>query len=223
VLAWVVIDSADGRQFLTPDALPEVSAQLQRAFRDRGLALQLPLFDLQDAAALGVDEAWRLDGGSLVNASARYGATDILAGRFTRLSAGNWLGEWSFMSAAGRIDRSVTAENALELTGAGAGIVAEEMALRYAIAPTRPPPGGVILRIHGVHQYRDYASIVSHLEQIELVEHANIAAVSGDAIVVRLVAQAAAQQLGAVIELDRRLVPLDVPRHGAHLVYQWQK
>ena len=83
------------RRFLTADGAPELLAEVRNAFYQRGLPVQLPLHDLADATALSVDQLWRLDGGALINASSRYEVEHILAGRLTRLSSGEWLGDWA--------------------------------------------------------------------------------------------------------------------------------
>jgi hypothetical protein len=78
------------------------------------------------------------------------------------------------------------------------------------------------MSVVGVFSYADYAGIVAWLEGLELIEHANIQRIRGDRVELRLHAQADAGQLAAIIELNKRLVPLTPADPNQPLSYQWQ-
>ena len=223
VLAWVVLEDETGRRFLGRETDPELAAQLERAFSDRGVPLRLPLLDLADAAALTVDQAWRQDGALLAAASGRYGVADILAGRFARLSTGGWLGDWSYFSDRRQVNRTLSNASGEEALAAAAALVAEDMAERYAVLPTSSAAaGGVRMQVVGVRDYGDYAGVVAWLESLELITHANVEHIAEDRIELRLVAQADAEQLASIIELNDRLVPAPVAQTPGVLFYQWR-
>ena len=222
VLLWLVFEDAAGRRFVNPETMPELVSELAEEFSRRGVPMQLPLYDLADAAAISAEEAWRLRGPALESASQRYRVEHVLAGRLAALSDGNWVGDWSYLHDRDRSDRAFTAPSSRAFARGGAAMVAESMAGRYAVAATADPGAGVIMVVSGITRYADYAQVVSWLEDLELVEHANVEQIRGDQIVLRLHAQAEAAQLGSVIELNRRLQPLAVPSPGAQLSYQWR-
>ena len=223
VLAWVVLEDETGRRFLGRDTDPELAAQLERAFSDRGVPLRLPLLDLADAAALTVDQAWRQDGVLLAAASGRYGVADVLAGRFARLSTGGWLGDWSYFSDRRQVNRSLSNATDEQALAAAAALVAEDMAGRYAVQATASMSAdGVRMQVTGVRDYGDYAGVVAWLESLELIEHANIEHIADDRIELRLVARADAEQLASIIELNDRLVPAPVAQTPGVLFYQWR-
>nr|WP_241263285.1 DUF2066 domain-containing protein [Parahaliea mediterranea] len=221
VLLWLVQDTARGREFVNRDSAPELLAQLEADFERRGVPLRLPLYDLADAAALSAEQAWRLNTTALRQASSRYGVGEILAGRMTQLSSGQWLGDWAYLSAHGRIDRSATPESVERFLASGVGLVAEDMARRYAVAAGAAPASGVAMSVANVRSYADYAAIVTWLEGLELIEHANVEQVRGDRLELRLRAQADAARLAAIIELNRHLVPVGGAVDG-ELSYQWR-
>ena len=224
VLVWMVLEDEGGRYFVNWDTAPELSEQLLAAFSRRGVPVQLPLFDLADSAALAPEQVWRLSESALQAASARYDAQEIMAGRLAVGSTGNAIGNWSYFSAGGRIDRSISAADAESFVREGVAVVAEKMSERYAIAPSAAGTDGVSMAVTGVSRYADYAGIVSWLESLELIEHANVERVQGDRIELRLYAQAGAAQLTPIIELNKRLQPLPLPpaASGSQLNYQWQ-
>jgi len=221
VLVWLVIEDERGRRFVDPSGEPELAGHLLEAFAHRGVPAQLPLFDLVDSAAVTPGEAWRLYGPALEAASQRYRVENVLAGRLGILSSGAWVGDWSYFYRGERSDRSVTVASGEAFAREGAAIVARQMAARYAIAPAADTLGGVTLQVAGVEDYADYAAIVSALEQLELVEHANVEDVAGDRILLRLEVQADAAQLATIIELNSRFRPLPADASGVMLSYQW--
>jgi hypothetical protein len=61
------------------------------------------------------------------------------------------------------------------------------------------------------------------LEDLVLVEHANIRRVQGGQIELQLQAQLNASQLAGLIELNNHLLPSSTPGSTAQLNYQWQE
>jgi uncharacterized protein len=208
VLVWLVIEDANGRQFVNWDSTPELAAPLMREFSRRGVPVQLPLFDLVDATAISPDQVWRLDSTILLAASGRYNVKDVLGGRLATLSNGSVAGDWLYLYGDNRLDRSGTVDNPQLFFENGVALVAEEMASRYAVAPSATATEeGLSMSVAGVNNYADYAGVVAWLESLELVEHANVTRITGDRIELRVVAQADAVQLAALIELNERFVP----------------
>ena len=222
VLVWLVVEDQGARQFVDLDGSPELVEQLLAEFGRRGVPVQLPLYDLADAAAITTEQAWRLNASALRSASERYGVQDILAGRLAGLSSGSWAGEWTYLEGGERIDRAFTTPTTEAFARAGASLVAESMSARYAVAPAASGGVGVLMTVTGVERYADYAGIVAWLEGLELVEHANIEYLEGDRIQLRLHAGAAPAQLAPIIELNRRFRPQPDPDSGVVLSYQWQ-
>ena len=223
-LAWIVLEDAGGRRFLTPDTDPELAAALLAAFNQRGVPLKFPLFDLTDATAVSTEEVWRFDSVVLQSASARYGAGDVLAGRFAVLSSGEWLGDWTYIADRRQRNRTVNVSPDQGLFVAAAALVAADMASRYAVTvSSNAASGGIAMQVDGITSYSDYAGVVSWLEGLELIRHANVESVSGDRIILRLDASAPAQQLAIIIELNDSLVPAPVANADGGLYYLWQR
>jgi hypothetical protein len=197
-------------------------ATIRAEFSRRGVPVRLPLYDLVDTAALTPDQAWNLDDPALEAASARYNLQDVLTGRLVLLASGGVAGEWSYRHGEDRLLRSATVENEALFVREGVALVAEAMAARYGVAASASD-GSLSMSVTGVTDYADYAAVISWLESLELVERANVESVTGDRITLRLQAKADATQLAAIIELNKRLVPVLVGGPGAQLNYQWQK
>ena len=113
VLVWLVIEDFSGRQFVNWDSAPALAEELVTEFSRRGIPVQLPLYDLADSSMISPDAAWRLNAPFLRTASSRYNVRNILAGRLATLSSGSIVGDWVYLYEEDRIDRSVSARDAL--------------------------------------------------------------------------------------------------------------
>ena len=220
VVAWLVVEQQGQRQFVGLDATPELAAELLREFDNRGVPAQLPLHDLTDATALSLDQAWSLDGGAALAASQRYGAEDVLLGRVVATSTGDWLGDWSYLYGRDRLDRSARAPESGGFARQGVALAAESMAARYAVAPSGGSEGLVVMTVTGIQDYTQYASLVSWLEGLELIDHANVRQISGDRVELALVSLADADDLAKLLELNANLQPATAM--PGQLDYLWQ-
>jgi hypothetical protein len=226
VLLWLVADGgAAGRQFVDGDSRPALGTALREAFARRGIPLRLPLYDLEDRTVLAPGTVWRLPSAALAGASERYGVEHVLAGRVLQLSDGSWLGDWVYLYDGERLDRAVTAPGAESFAAAGAALVAEVMAERYAVAsdPAAATEWAQIA-VLGVHDFAAYAAILRWLEGLDLVDRVVPEAVTGDRLLLRVDARAGLDRLAPVIELDDRLHPVPAaPDEVAARVYRWQR
>ena len=220
VLVWMVAEIDDVRRFVSLAETPDIAAQMITAFERRGVPIQLPLFDLADATAIAVDDVWEQRGPIIQAASSRYDAENRLVGRAVAISSGQWTGDWSYLYGSHRLDRSSQAPGPVGFMRDGVALAAEEMASRYAVAPTGVANDRIRLVVNGVFAFSDYSSIVNWLESLELIEHANVELISGDRVEFGLDAVADAAQLASVIELNDRLQPLE--SMPDELVYQWR-
>lgn len=222
VLVWLVAEDAGGRYFVNGDSAPELTAQLLAAFSRRGVPVQVPLYDLADSTMITPEDVWQLNGSALRAASGRYHVQDVIGGRLATLSDGSIAGDWAYLHGDDRIDRSVSASERGEFLRGGAGIVAEGMAARYAVASSVLDTGSVGISVAGVNSYADYAAVVAWLESLELIDSADVAWVRGDMIELRLQAQGDAGQLARIIELNKRLLPEPANAAASQLNYRWQ-
>lgn len=222
VLAWVMVDSQEGRYFINWDSKPDEAQQLVDAFSRRGVPVQIPVFDLVDLGALDMERAWRFDARAIEEASARYNVQDILAGRLANPGAGELAGDWSYFFQGSRLNRSASVPDLDTFLRNGVDMVAGQLAARYAVAPTAGGEGDIRMVVLGVTSYVDYAAIVGFLKGLELVERADILRIQGERVELQLQTAVDATQLATLIELNDRLSPLPAIDAGPQLSYQWR-
>jgi len=225
LLLWLTVEDINGRRFASEDSDPEIAAAIGYFASLRGLAIKLPLFDLQDALAVEPDEAWTLNSWRLLGAVKRYQSDAVLLGRFSQLSNGELIGEWLYRAGTEEKNYRAQSGNLRAYIGDGLNAVADLMATQYAVAPVDIADNGVLLRLTGVDNYLEYAAVVSYLESVASIRHANIVDLEGDEIIVRLSADGHLSQLRQIFSLDNKLVAKQESdydgRYNIALDYQW--
>ena len=80
--------------------------------------------------------------------------------------------------------------------------------LARALAPLAGASGRLSLRIHGIGSLADYARVMSHLENLSLIDAVDIERASGDILQLNVRTRADAQQLHRALLIGRTLEPL---------------
>ncbi|MEO1079612.1 MAG: DUF2066 domain-containing protein [Pseudomonadota bacterium] len=221
VLAWLVISEGGSRHFLSPETEAESVAELRKGFSRRGVPLQLPLYDLEDTAALSPGEAWRQSSGALIDASRRYRDSEVLAGRAARTASGRWVGDWQLLYEGRWVKRQASGASFADIAEAGADLVASAIAGRYAVSLTDNTDLRHRVTLRGVRAYDDLVAAQGVLEGLEAVRRVVPERLVGDQVSLRIEADADLVQLARIIELDQRFVPTPAPSGDAGLFYEW--
>lgn len=224
VLVWLVLDDGDSKQLANPEAYQDLMQQMRSHAKRRGLALKLPLMDLEDNLALGAEQLWQLSSPAIAQASQRYQPDSILIGKLSRLTSGRWLGQWQYRFADRKIAFDGAADDLNQFIAAGFDEVANLQADVYAIVPVKTSTDGVVIELTNIDSFTDYARAIAYLESLAAVEHANLMSLKGDLLVVRLVAEGQLQQLEKAIALGKKLKQQTATSNSDYpvaLSYQW--
>lgn len=228
VLIWLVVDDAAGRHIASAHSHPELVSALRLELLQRGVPAVFPLLDLQDTVALNVYDLWRQDNLAIYRASQRYTVGSTLVGRLSALSNGRWMGDWLYLQESGKAASSFYGEELQAMSYNAINFVAERMAERYAVAAGSGQAEDLLIQVDNLADYAAYRAVIDYLEGIELIDSAYPAYFNGDTMVLRLRAQAEAEQLHRIIALSHRLQrqqtqsPLILGSEQAQLVYRWR-
>jgi hypothetical protein len=229
VLVWMVVDSGGERTFASGPTSQALREQLEQAFSLRGIPVNFPLYDLQDNLNLDIHDLWQLESLSIYQASQRYDAEHILVARLTRDANLDWMGDWLYLEGGEQQGDSLYGASDSTVAAVGAELAGESMALRYALLPTGDSGEGLYVQIDGIYDYSDYRRVLSHLQNLELVDEARLAFLQGESGVFRLRAQVREQQLKQIIEQQGKLTPqmemlaLDNAPVQPALGYRWSQ
>lgn len=207
VLAWVVLQEEGVRTLL--GARPEmpmvaaVAQAMQRRARNRGLALTLPLLDLEDQMAVSEAAVWGRLTQVLEPAAARYGADVVVVGRAELQPQAGWVSDWVFWIDGEELTFSGEGPDLAEQASAAVDLVATELAVRRAVLGRAA--GQLLVAVSGLRSAADYGALLRYFGGLEFVEQVDVAELLGDRLLVRLTTPASAEQLTRLFNADGRL------------------
>jgi len=224
LLLWLVIDDVDGRRFGNTPAEQPLWEALDVAFTELGVSLRQPLYDLPDAVLVSPETLWRRDYGPIVEASARYGASQIMMGRLIALSAGRYIGEWIYRDETVEQSISVQAASTLALVEPGLALAMGEVRRQYAVALSENNDQGTLrVRVRNVVSLRDYQAVTRLMAGIQTLDHVRPVAVEGDTLTLELRGISDPETLSRLMVAQTDLVWVNAdPDTDEGLLLAWQ-
>ena len=209
-LVWIAVDFGDGQRALMGESLAtaewspelaelmlELREQLDEAARERGLPVAYPLLDLEDFSAVSFAEIWGGFDGLITAASARYGADAILVGRIGVTSLGLDV-RWSALR-----DGRGSAVLGTDVRG-GLEWLADQYAAEYA---TIGGARSTHIAVLDVTSFEQYASVMSHLESLSVLQSVDVEALEGSVLRLRVAARGEDSVVERLLTLGGVLVP----------------
>lgn len=226
VLVWMVLQDRGGeRNMLTADSNPEIIALMQEFAQRRGLPIIFPLLDFEDRRALSEDQVWALETDAIRQASARYGADSMLAGRVYFTASGELVGLWQFIfqEEAEMFDGVDT--DLQRYLFAPLDRITSQLAGYFAITPEASLREKVQIRVDGVDDLQAYSALLNYVSSLGLVESVATTGLEGERIELTLGLIGNAAQLNELIALDRDLLPVGSALDAGNglLHYRWTR
>jgi hypothetical protein len=204
---------------------PAIRALMAQAQR-RGLALQLPLLDLQDLQQLSPEQLWQPAPDVVRRASQRYAPDAVLAGRLWS-EGGFWFSEFELEGKRWETQRFAPAGELDEQMAEVIDAAADRLLQAFVTAPVDYRPAGLVLEVEGISGQADYLMLVERLRQSEGVTAVFPERISPGRLYLRLQLDTSVEQLQETLRLDNRLEPagrLDATgaKDTGLLQYRWQ-
>jgi len=185
VLVWLVVDELDGRRFANTVDDAELLGGLRSAFDNRGVAMRLPLLDLEDSLVLGPNILWQRVVPRILAASQRYEINHVLVGRHVKLTNGRLLTDWLHLEsdtyAEGDTATVQTETTSYALASeVGVDLAVDAMAERYAVSLNEASrQGRLVVAIDGVYSFEDYQHILGLFKGMTLLDEVRVASIAG--------------------------------------------
>jgi hypothetical protein len=205
-LVWLAVED-DGQRYLVGSDSPEtIRNALERESRRRGMALVLPLLDLEDQIKLRFADVWGGFRDPVLSASARYHTEAVLMGRMQHTAGGEWRGSWTLLEGHTVQSWDTGGVLAEEVVDAGVAGVVEQLAARYAPASGTQQAGPLALTVTAVHNLADYARVSHYLQSLQQVTSLQATRVDADQVSFALGLRGDADSLAQTIALGNVLV-----------------
>lgn len=226
VLVWMVLQDPGGeRSMLTADSNPEIISLMQDFAARRGLPIIFPVLDFEDRRALSEDQVWSLESDAIRQASTRYGADSMLAGRVFFTAGGEMVGLWQFIfQEEAEVFDGVDTDLQSYLY-APLDRITSQLAGYFAITPEASLREKVLVRVDGVGDLQAYSALLNYVSNLGLVESVSTTGLQGERIELTLGLVGNATQLNELIALDRDLLPVGsaLALEADLLHYRWTR
>jgi hypothetical protein len=220
LLNWLAVESktnattsanrADrGGRLLISEQSPEWKTRLGRAFSERGLPILWPINDLEDQSALPLNQLWWLISDSIAEASVRYQADAVLAGKLNQSAEDIW--QYEGVLIQGEQNLSILTEGdspfaALTNVSAAVGkFFADQFAIKSDLMNGR---SGIRIVVKKVKKFSDYSKVLSYLQSISGVRLVEVAQVDRDSLQLYLSLEGSWDKVQRIIRLDNKLFSL---------------
>jgi len=206
-LVWLAVED-EGRQYMVGgDSLEPLREQLLRESRRRGLAVLLPLMDLQDQRALSFSDVWGGLSDSINQASLRYKAEAVMVGRLYRPRGGEWQGQWTMMESGTLQSWRGVGVLPGELLDEGVAGAIDVLASRYAPAAGLQQTGYLPVTVTDVRNLDDYARVSRYLISLQQVSQVHASRVEADRITFELDMRGSPESFSKTVSLGNVLTP----------------
>jgi len=204
-LVWLAIEENGQRYILGSDSQEQLKDLLLYDAKRQGMALVLPLLDLQDQQALSFADLWGNFQDSILNASSRYQAEAVLVGRLTLTSSDSWVGRWTLYEGGRNFSWEGQDSDADVVLGSGMAGTMEALANQYAQKSNDGSPSVVYLAVNGVRSLKDFARVNKYLSSLEVVKDIQPTTIRDDSARFRLDIRGNAEGLAQTIKLGNIL------------------
>jgi len=224
VLVWVA-DRFEGTDHILSDAEDSgLSVILAGQSDDRGVPFVLPIMDLTDTLSLSFTEVYGLFSKDIEDASARYAAEAVLAGRLSQQGE-EYRGDWLMLFKGERLRLPTVSGTLDEVVSQGIDLVAQRLSQQYAFILDPLLLGSLGIKVVNIQNVNDFAALEAYLKSINLITKVTVRSFKETDITFDVEISGDQLQLGDILALDKQLIPVEEATLEAQLdnvlLFEW--
>lgn len=205
VLVWIIVEENGRRDRSSSVSRGAVEMAVRRRAEQRGVPLIFPAMDLKDAVTLSDQDLWGLFSDSIKDASERYHAHHILAGRVTKDKQGRWQSRWNLYLAENMTKINVSGGTPLALGAKVVDQVANEVTALYAVNPSDAETQTSQIEVTNVSSIELLAKCEQYIASLASVKAVHILQLRGEHVVFQLELNSSFDHFIRLINADKRL------------------
>ena len=169
-LVWLAVEQDGGRYMIGSNSQEEVRYAMENETKRRGVAMVLPLLDLEDQQKLTFADVWNNNQEPIFQASMRYQAEAILVGRISLSGNDSWQGRWVLYEGGQGLSWNTQGTFVNQLLDAGVLGTLEILGSRYAQVYDNTSPGVFDLAVVDIKSLEHFARVSKYLKSLEQVK-----------------------------------------------------
>jgi uncharacterized protein len=219
ILVWLAYQGLNHPVDIVDSAKGLIQTQLKQSTGQRGLAVILPMMDMQDINTVTVNDVINKSLPTLQQAAARYDSNAMLVGHLSQNNI-DIESEWTLVLGADKWEWDVRGKSLQEVLNGLANNIADTLASRYATVVTDAVQTQLSLKVAGVKQQNDLLQLIKYLQHLTSVADVQLASVAGSDVVLNVNLRGSKQAFIQVLAMGKKLIPAqDTPSDG--MAYQW--
>jgi len=169
-LVWLAVEQ-DGERFLIGgNSQEEIRFAIEKEAKRRGVAVLLPLLDLEDQTKLNLTDVLNNSQEAIFQASARYQADAILVGRIGLSGNNSWQGRWILYEGGQGLSWNAQGSYSGELVSTGVTGALEILGSRYAQVYDNTTPGVFDIAVMDITSLEQFARVSNYFKSLEQVK-----------------------------------------------------
>ena len=206
VLIWLVVQDGAKRQIINSERSPVHFSQLQAAAKRRGIPIAQPLLDLEELSTINEDDIWALSMNKIITSSDRYAHGAVLAGKISRMTSGQWYGQWMLSYQNSELVEFFRGDDLLKFSDLGIDLIADKMANDYAVVTSKKRPSNEwLIQVDGVHSLQDFTRLSQSLRAVPALDTIRLHSVDQSSCYFSLDAVVQLKKIKALLALNDSL------------------
>ena len=169
-LVWLAVEQDGARYLVGSNSNEEVRYAMENETKRRGVAMVLPLLDLEDQQKLTFADVWNNNQEPVFQASIRYQAEAILVGRISLSGNDSWQGRWVLYEGGQGLSWNSQGTYVNQLLDAGVLGTLEILGSRYAQVYDNSTPGVFDVAVVDIKSLEQFARVSKYLQSLEQVK-----------------------------------------------------
>lgn len=223
-LIWLVQEKEFKRELLSDSSLLLEQAGFYRTSQERGVPLALPLLDLDDITLVDQADVWGLFVDPVQQASARYGADQIVLGKLFEQQPGEYQISWSTYTASIETGKNSSAWSQGTYTGSMDSVLnqwwqqlSDDIGGRFATRTADAQSDAVDIAVYNLTDLPRLLEAEKSFAGMAMVSHVALKRVDSNKAHFRIHLLGPVDDFFAALKLDRKLVPLELEPEQARV------
>ena len=209
-LFWLAVEQDFKRQLIKEESqASELSQLLADNAARRGLPVILPLMDLEDQLVITLSDVWGHFQSPILQASERYGADAVIAGRIRQVGQG-WQAQLTYFNE-GKTSRFEVNQTSLELLIASVtNKLADSLCEKYCVVEIAER-NQVIMQVSNIRNFANFKNAQNYLMGLSSIRKVNVNKIAGVQVQFSLGLLGDLQAVKEGIGLSNKLIEIPPP------------
>tara|TARA_E500000305_G_scaffold103904_2_gene99755 strand:+ start:300 stop:1340 length:1041 start_codon:yes stop_codon:yes gene_type:complete len=204
-LIWVAIEYEGNQQLIGEGDEHSLLLQIDKAAKNRGIPLLIPLMDLEDQTQLTFNDVSTGNNTAVKQASERYGASVLVTARL-RGNAESTEISWQAI-LTDDVERWSSQGDVQTAIRTGVDALADHLGRRLNMSISTSGEAELAIQVSGVNDYEGYSRIMDYLESLQAVSDIKVGSLGSESLDLVIFIQAEPERFRQLLSIGGVIQP----------------